>query len=230
MEDNGHRIARLAAEAAEAASPRDALRAASELRRELDAFERRQVAVALAEGASFAEIARDVGVSRQAVHRRFRELAVSEALPPMSGDVRRILREARGVAVALGSRPLGSEHVLLATLRAADLPSAALLRMSGASFDRSRSLVEASSARTPPFRRGRVPGDQPSLMAAPMAEARRRGAQRVEVEDLLLGILTDETGGAARILRALGVDLNLVRTEIGTLRASRRSAGNPRPA
>src|SRR4051794_705901 len=128
MEDSGHRIARLAADAAEAASPRDALRAASELRRELDTFERRQVALALAEGASFAEIARDVGVSRQAVHRRFRELADRDAQPVVSPDVRGILREARGEAVALGARSLASEHVLLATLRAPDLPAAALLR------------------------------------------------------------------------------------------------------
>ena len=230
MEDSGHRIARLAAEATEAASPRDALRAARELRRELDAFERRQVAVALTEGATFAEIARDIGVSRQAVHRRFRELSDSDALPVMSAEVRRILREARGDAVALGARSLASEHVLLAVLRAPDLPAAALLRTAGASFERARALVEGSPARTPLFRRGRGPGDQSSLMAAPMAEARRRGAQRVEVEDLLIGILSDETAGAARILRALGVDLAIVRTEIATLRNGRRSAGSPRSA
>jgi DNA-binding Lrp family transcriptional regulator len=180
MEDSGHRIARLAAEAVEAASPREALRAARELRREVDAFERRQAAIALAEGSTFAEIARDIGVSRQAVHRRFRELVESEARPVMSAEVRRILREARGDAVALGARSLASE--------------------------------------------------QSSLMAAPAAEARRRGAQRVEVEDLLIGILSDETAGAARILRALGVDLAIVRTEIATLRNGRRSAGSPRSA
>jgi ATP-dependent Clp protease ATP-binding subunit ClpA len=225
MEDSGRRIARLAAEAAAATSPRAALRAVSELRRELDAFERRQVAVALSEGATFAQIARDVGVSRQAVHRRFRELADSESVPAISADVRRILRDARDEAVALGARSLGSEHVLLAALRAGDLPSAALLRTSGASFDRARSLAEASSFRTPLFRRGGVSGDQPSLLAAPLAQARQRGARRVEVEDLLIGILGDETGGAARILRTLGADLELVRTELGTLRGARRTAG-----
>jgi ATP-dependent Clp protease ATP-binding subunit ClpA len=227
MDDSARRIARLAAEAAAASEPRDALRAISELRRELDAFERRQVAVALSEGATFAQIARDVGVSRQAVHRRFRDLADREAVPATSADVRRILRDARDDAVALGARSLASEHVLLATLRAGDVPAAALLRTSGASFERARALAEGSSSRTPLFRRGGVSGDQPSLMAAPMAEARRRGAQRVEVEDLIVGILSDETGGAARILRALGVDLDLVRTEIGSLRGRRRSVGGP---
>jgi ATP-dependent Clp protease ATP-binding subunit ClpA len=223
MADSADRISRLAAEAAEAISPRDALRAASELRRELDAFERRQVAAALAEGTTFAEIARDVGVSRQAVHRRFRGLADSQAQPVMSAELRRILRDAREEAVAAGARALAGEHVLLATLRATDLPPAALLRTAGASLERARALAEGTSARTPLFRRGRATSDQPPLMTAPMAEARRRGAQRIEVEDLLIGLLSDETGGAARILRALGVDLDLVRTEIATLRGSRSS-------
>jgi DNA invertase Pin-like site-specific DNA recombinase len=72
------KLAQLAAELAEAPTPRAALRRTGELRRELDAFERRQIAQALADGASFAAIARDLGVSRQAVHRRFRDLAAAE--------------------------------------------------------------------------------------------------------------------------------------------------------
>jgi transcriptional regulator with GAF, ATPase, and Fis domain len=71
----GERLARLAAEAAGAPTPGAALRKVSELRRELEAFERRQVAQALADGATFAAVARDLGLTRQAVHHRFRDLA-----------------------------------------------------------------------------------------------------------------------------------------------------------
>jgi hypothetical protein len=60
--DTGQRLAELAAEAADAPTPRAALRQLAGLRRELDAFERRQVARALADGASFAAIARYLGV------------------------------------------------------------------------------------------------------------------------------------------------------------------------
>src|SRR3954463_4932094 len=122
MVDSAQRIAQLAAEVAEAASPLAALRTATELRRELDRFEREQVAFALAEGATFAGIARDLGVSRQAVHRRSRELGGGEEV---SADARRILREARGVAGALGVRSPASEHVLLAALAAPGPPPAA---------------------------------------------------------------------------------------------------------
>src|SRR4051794_34697937 len=80
----GQRMARLAGEAAEAATPGEALRTVNALRRQLDQFERLQVARALAEGASFAMVARDLGVTRQAVHRRFRDLA-GEAPPENDG-------------------------------------------------------------------------------------------------------------------------------------------------
>jgi ATP-dependent Clp protease ATP-binding subunit ClpA len=230
MAASGHRIAQLATEAAEAAAPLDALRVASELRRELDGFEREQVALALAEGQTFAGIARDLGLTRQAVHRRFRDLARGETLPVMSPDARRVLRDAREEALALGVRA-ASEHVLLAALRAVDLPAGALLRTAGASWERGRALVDGTSTRAPLFCRGGSPGDDPrTLTAGPAAEAHRRGTHRVEAEDLLIGVLSDSRGGAARMLRALDVDLDLVRTELGMLRDSRGAAGNRHPA
>ena len=75
------RLAQLAAAAVETASPGEALRKLSELRRELETFERDQVARALAEGPNFATSAGDLGVSGQAAHRRFRDLAGDE--PPL---------------------------------------------------------------------------------------------------------------------------------------------------
>src|SRR3954454_15843638 len=78
----GERLARLATEAAGASSPGAALRRVRALRRELDDFEREQVARALADGASFAAVGRDLGLSRQAVHRRFRGVAGGGAGAP----------------------------------------------------------------------------------------------------------------------------------------------------
>src|SRR4051812_4320065 len=132
---DGTRLGRLVAAAAEASTPTAALRAVGELRRELDTFERRQVAHALADGASYAEIARELGVSRQAVHRRFRDVAPDEAPLLMTGDVRRVLRYAREEAEAVRTAAVGSEHVLLAVLRAAGGVAAAVLRDAGATLD-----------------------------------------------------------------------------------------------
>jgi AraC-like DNA-binding protein len=214
MGEDGQRIAQLAADAVGADTPRDALRLVPELRRELEAFERRQVAHALAEGASYAAIARDLGLSRQAVHRRFRDLAAVELPLATAPDARRILRYAREEASALGGGVPQSEHVLLAILRAGDLPAADVLRDAGVSHDRARSHVEGASPSGTIFRREPGPDDLRALLSAPARHARARGARRIEVEDLLLGSLDDPDGGAARMLRSLGVDPERIRRRL----------------
>ena len=225
---NGTRLAELAAEIAGARTPRAALRRMSELRQELEAFERRHVARALAEGASFAAIARDLGVSRQAVHRRFRELAAAE--PPLltAPDVRRVLQYACEEAASLGAGVVGSEHILLAILRADDLSAAALLRESGAALDLVRTQVEASSPRSKLFRRVPAAGELPALLEAPAREVRARGGREIEVDDVLRGVLEDASGGAARTLRALGVGPEQIRSLLAQPSSSPSARARPR--
>jgi transposase-like protein len=213
----GKRIAGLAARAADAPTPRETLRRVTALRRELDAFERRQVARALAEGATFAEIARDLGVSRQAAHRRFRDLAGAEAPLQTTSDARSVLRYAREEAAALGAGTAAGEHIVLATLRAAELPAAVLLGSAGATLERARTQVEAASPRAPLFRRRLATGDLQALLAPAAREARKRGDHQIEVEHLLMGTLDDDAGGAARTLRALGVDVETIRAGLTAL-------------
>jgi ATP-dependent Clp protease ATP-binding subunit ClpA len=210
-------MAQLAADAADAGSPGEALRKVTELRRELEKFERLQVARALAEGTNFATIARDLGVSRQAVHRRFRDLVGEE--PPLisTPETRRVLRFTREEAAALGVETPRSEHILLAVLRAADLPASAVLRNAGATLARARTHIDGTASRTPLFRRAPRESELRELLAAPAREARRRGSRRIEVEHLLLGALSGETSGAARTLSALGIDPEPVRDALSAL-------------
>jgi ATP-dependent Clp protease ATP-binding subunit ClpA len=203
-------------EAANAATPGAALRKLSELRRELEAFERRQVAQALADGASFAAIARDLGLSRQAVHRRFRDLAGAELPLQTAPEVRRVLQYAREEAATLGAELLGSEYVVLAVLRASELPAAVLLRSAGATLMRARAQVEGASPRAKLFRREFDVGDLRLLLAEPAREARERGHGRIEVEDLLIGATNDPSSGASRTLRAIGVDVDALREGLQT--------------
>jgi len=199
------RMAELVADAIEAPTAVAALRAANALRRALDTFERQQVARALAEGDTFASIARELGLSRQAVHRRFRSLVPSAAPMPASTGVRRVLLYAREEALAAGvARPSG-EHVLLAALRASELPAARVLSQSGVTEERVRELVQRLPARDGATDDIRV------LLQAPGRFARDRGSDRIEVEHLLLGTLSDDAGAAARVLRALGVDVGALR-------------------
>jgi DNA-binding Lrp family transcriptional regulator len=205
------KLAQLAAEVAGAPTPRAALRRLGELRRELDDFERRQVAQALAEGTPYAAIARDLGLSRQAVHRRFRDLAPAEPGLLTAPDVGRIFQSAREEAAALGAGVVESEHIVLAVLRADDLPAAGLLRSAGLTLQRARTQVEAASPRAKLFRRAPEAGDLLKFLETAVREVRARGGRGVEVEDVLRGALEDADGGAARTLRALGADPEQVR-------------------
>jgi AraC-like DNA-binding protein len=225
--ENGTRLAELAAEIAAAPTPRAALRRLGELRNELEAFERRQVARALAEGASFAAIARDLGLSRQAVHRRFRDVP-TEASPLLTApDVRRVLQYAREEATALGAGGVGGEHIVLAVLRADDLPAAELLREAGLALDRARIHVEGTSPRGKLFRREPDPGELVTFLEGPARAARARGGRHIEVEDVLRGALEDPSGGAARTLRALGADPVEIRERLATSSRSPRSGSRP---
>ena len=211
----GTHLAELAAEVAGAPTPRAALRRLGELRSEIEAFERRQVARALADGASFAAIARDLGLSRQAVHRRFRSIAAEESPLETAADVRRVLQYAREAATALGGGEVGSEHIVLAILRA-DLPATALLREAGVTLERARTHVDGTSQRGKLFRREPDPTDLLTFLEIPAREARARGGRRIEVEDVLRGALEDPAGGAARLLRALGADPDEIRERLAT--------------
>ena len=76
--------------------PLEALIALTTLRSELDAFEREQVRRALESGYSYSAVARGLGISRQAAHRRYRSLRTAESL-------REAVRRARFEAARRGS-------------------------------------------------------------------------------------------------------------------------------
>jgi hypothetical protein len=72
--------------------PVDALRALTALRDELDVLEHEQVRRALDGGDTFADVARGLGISRQAAHRRYRYLPVSGRAGTPGRPVRRLDR------------------------------------------------------------------------------------------------------------------------------------------
>ena len=102
--------------------PIAALRALTALRAELDAFEREQVRRALQGGASFTAVARGLGVSRQAAHRRYRYLVAQPSR--VTPEVRGVLRLAREEAARCGAESIEGEHVVRALVAAGRLPGA----------------------------------------------------------------------------------------------------------
>jgi transposase-like protein len=97
-----------------APDPVRALRELRVLRAELDALERERVRAALDSGASFAAVARGLGITRQAAHRRYRHLTAEPPRLVATPDALALLQRARHEAARLGSATVEPEHVALA--------------------------------------------------------------------------------------------------------------------
>ena len=102
--------------------PLEALRALTALRAELDAFEREQVRRALESGDSYTTVARGLGISRQAAHRRYRGL-IAAPPPRITAEVRDALRRAAAEAARRGSPTVEGEHVVHALTATGPPPS-----------------------------------------------------------------------------------------------------------
>jgi hypothetical protein len=193
MAPNAQRILALLEHALTASEPTASLNALTALRAELDTLERAQVSRALQSGETFTQVARPLGISRQAAHRRYRDLAVAppepRRPPALSVEARAALIRAREEAARHGSRSIDSEHLLLAIARTA--PRHAL------------GLDVEAARRTfgPPAINAAAPsGIRPSLHALLSRDAGPLG-----LDHLLRAALEDPDGGAVRLLDRLGI-------------------------
>lgn len=193
-------ICRLAEQAAAAESPDEALRKVRELRVEIDAFERQQVARALTAGGSLASVARALGVTRQSTHRRYRQLIapVENGRPRPTPELRLAVEFARSEARDLAAPAIGSEHLLLGILRSSDHPAVLALNRLGVEYDITRNAVRNLSAAD---RRG----DVRQALCEAVHTAQHDGCKQVGVEHVVLGTLRDPDSGANATLRVLGV-------------------------
>jgi ATP-dependent Clp protease ATP-binding subunit ClpA len=216
MSVSGQRICALAEEAAAAADPEAALETLTRIRDELQEFERQQVARALTSGRSYGDVARAMGISRQAAHRRFKDLLKgnrrrSERLPP-TPEVRLVFEYAREEARALGASELAPVHVVLGILRKGDQRAAAALTASGLELEDARRAAHGEEGAVGSGVAGKV--DIRNMLAETAQCARKRGAEQVEVEHLLRSALANDDHGAGGMLERLGVAPDRVLAEL----------------
>jgi ClpA/ClpB-like protein len=166
--------------------PTQALSILTQLRSELDELERSHVGRALQAGNSFAEVARPLGISRQAAHRRYRDLATpSQQRPTLAPEARAALIRARQEAARHGSVSIDSTHLLLA-----------IAEGHGVDVDAARRSF------APPAINAPVPsGLHPALHARLM-----RDAVTLQLDHLVQAALEDPDG--RRLLDQLGVAPN----------------------
>src|SRR5688572_14632112 len=120
MDHDDQRIPDLVRRATASSEPMAALQALTELRHQLDLVERGHVAQALEAGHTFTAIAAPLAISRQAAHRRYRDLAPPSAPhepPTLSPEARTALQRARQEAARHGAQSIESEHLLVAVAR-----------------------------------------------------------------------------------------------------------------
>jgi ATP-dependent Clp protease ATP-binding subunit ClpA len=207
-----HRICRLAEEAAEATEPETALERLRELRDELVAFERGRVAQALRTGSSFGAVAKAMGISRQAAHRRYRELAPAdtESKPlALSSQARHAIRLAREEAAAAGAHGVSSDHLLLGVLRSGGAASVAL-EAGGVTADAARRCIRANA------RASDANGASARAVLSTAADiARARNSSYVDADHLVLAALNGPDERARTAITALGVTPAALRERLG---------------
>ena len=206
--------------------PDDALRAITLLRGELDRLERDAVACARVAGASWSTIADALGITRQAAQKRHRgAMPQPNAAPPpvrtvlVTAPARMAVRLGRQEARAMGSDIVGSEHLLLGVLRERRPPGRP--RVERPRRDARRRARRVPSRRSSTARRHVEPagkdgicGYARSVLEQSLREAIARGEGYIGVEHLLLALLREDVGGAARTLSELGIEPDVVRERL----------------
>ncbi len=130
---------------------------------------------------------------------------------------KKVLSLAREEAIRLMHNYIGTEHILLGLARVGEGVAATVLTSLGLDLEDLRRAVEEAA---PPGHTAITLGEIPLNASARRAinfafdEARKLGHNFIGTEHLLLGILRENRGLAARILVRMGVDLEVVRVEI----------------
>ena len=144
--------------------------------------------------------------------------------------VRKVLAMAREEAVRLQHDYVGTEHILLGLIREGDGVAAEVLRSLAADLDELLRLVEENIR---PGKASASIGELPyttrakKVLEYAMAEARELNHSYVGTEHLLLGLLREEKGLAAKVLGELGIGLEEARAEMLKLLGTEGAVAEP---
>jgi ATP-dependent Clp protease ATP-binding subunit ClpA len=213
-------VIELATNAAQIQRPEQALEALAELRERLLELEELHVEDALRRGHSWSTIAASLGVTKQAVHKKYaKRLGAGLPASPqtrrrgmlITAEARRAVLLARREAAALGDVEADTQHLLLGLLRDSSTCAAQALVSLGVTLDDARAIVRSARPRTAIKGRSRVsveklPVSQEARAAFDQAlrEAVRGGSGHLASEHLLLALVRGG-GDALQVLKQRGV-------------------------
>ncbi len=146
-----------------------------------------------------------------------------------SERARRVLSLAQEEAQRFNHNYIGTEHILLGVAREADGTAAKVLNGLGVELNKVRSAVEFIIGRGERSVGGEI-GLTPrakKVIELAVDEARRLGHNYIGTEHLLIGLMREGEGVAAGVLESLGVTLDKVRAEAGSLLAQPQPQRSP---
>ncbi len=208
-------IEQLARDTARIADPEVALRALTALRQQLDATEPELVQRALEAGASWSRIARALGITKQAAHRKYRYVfdhafGASGGGPRVvvTNEARQVMQFAREEAKRLGQPAVGTEHVLLGILHCRQSHAVKALNALGVTLESARRSLQTTLPGLPSKPSEGAPADGVTpqarrILEGSLRETLKRGEGHIGVEHLLLALLADSRSGAVQTLEAL---------------------------
>jgi hypothetical protein len=163
-------------------------------------------------GASWTDIGRSMGVTKQAAQKRFVPRGSLDVPDPgnwsrFTDRARQVMAGAQEEARTTGYPEAGPEHVLLALIADAGSVAGKVVAAQGVQLEQLRSVVIAAIGAGPG-----AAGDQVGfsagarkVLALTVRESLRLGHNYVGTEHVLLGLLDDEATVAAALLTRLGV-------------------------
>jgi hypothetical protein len=247
------RLIEISARAAQSGEPETVLGAAAELRREIAAIEVEAVERALARGCSWSTIARALGISKQAAHKRYARRTNHNHPGALTGErhddpkpgqvtlfvtdgVKDAIRGAQLMALVLDQKEVCGAHVILGLLLVEGAARDAL-REIGAEFSPTWRAVkvldlprgEVDQLRLMQALGGQVPVSPAARSAIKQSlhEARRLSHLFVGVEHLLLALLRRREPTVVAILSDLGVSRIDLERCLGRLLMTWKPASEP---
>ncbi len=129
---------------------------------------------------------------------------------------RRVIILAQEEAKRLNHSVVGTEHILLGIIREGEGLASKVLESLNISLERMRAEIEGAIGRGE-----RAPHEEVSfaprakkVLELALDESRRLGHKYIGTEHLLLGLIREGEGIAARVLEAMGADLDRVRVQV----------------
>jgi hypothetical protein len=168
------------------------------------------------DGRSWSDIGASLGVTKQAVQKRFvARSGATFTLERFTDRARRVLDHANEAARALGHNFRGTEHLLLGLFDEPDALAARILGKLGTTRADVEREVVSLVPRSPAVPAGDLPMTPRAerALALTVAQAVELGHNYIGTEHLLLGLLREQEGVAARVLTEIGVAEERVRAE-----------------